>query len=135
MTSSAAASSAPLDVFARHAPCSQLSVMQRSGPEDERLCRPVASLFAAYMATSGDQGPITGEQNAVAVAVFSEPITGLSTASFKIDGPPMATVSALKLLRGTSSYYHILLALPPAYYGPVTLSLMVRSLRTKMNII
>ena len=94
----------------------------------------MASLFAAYMATSGDQGPVTGEQNAVAVAVFSEPITGLSTASFKIDGPPTATVSALKLLRGTSSYYHILLALPPAYFGPVTLSLMVRSLRTKMTV-
>ncbi|KAK9835176.1 hypothetical protein WJX81_003674 [Elliptochloris bilobata] len=86
--------------------------------------RPVASLYAAYMAASGDQGPVTGEQNAVAVAVFSEPVTGLSAASFRIDGPPAATVTALKLLRGTSSYYHVLLTLPAAYYGSVTLNLV-----------
>lgn len=85
--------------------------------------RPVASLYAAYTATSGDQGAVTSEQDVVAVAVFSEPVTGLSPASFKLAGPNGAAVTALKLLRGTSSYYHALLALPPSYYGPVTLSL------------
>lgn len=88
----------------------------------------MASFYAAYMAASGDQGPVTAEQNAVVVAVFSEPVTGLSTASFRIDGPAAATVTALKLLRGTNSYYHILLALPPAYYGAVTVNLVVRIL-------
>ena len=88
----------------------------------------MASFYAAYMAASGDQGPVTAEQNAVVVAVFSEPVTGLSTASFRIDGPAAATVTALKLLRGTNSYYHVLLTLPPAYYGAVTVNLVVRIL-------
>ncbi len=79
------------------------------------------------MATSGDQGPVTTAQSAVALAVFSEPVTGLGPASFKTAGPPDAAVSAITLLRGTTSYYHILLTLPPSYYGPVTLSLVART--------
>ena len=68
------------------------------------------------MATSGDQGPVTAAQSAVALAVFSEPVTGLGPASFKTAGPPDAAVSAITLLRGTTSYYHILLTLPPSYW-------------------
>ncbi|KAK9817300.1 hypothetical protein WJX72_012366 [[Myrmecia] bisecta] len=85
--------------------------------------RPVGKLYSAYMASSGDQGLVTSQQNVVLLAVFSKPITGLTTASFTVTGPASGAVALLKPVRGTHSYYHIVINLPAAYYGPVTVSL------------
>ena len=73
-------------------------------------------------------GPTTDEQTAVALLVFSEPVTALTAASFSVSGPPSgAAVTGVKLLRGTSTYYHAAVSLPAAYYGQVTVALAVRS--------
>ncbi|KAK9865466.1 hypothetical protein WJX84_003473 [Apatococcus fuscideae] len=85
--------------------------------------RPVGRLFSAYMSTSGDLGLVTAEQNAILLAVFSEPVTGLSTQSFQVTGPPSSTIQALKPVAGTLTYYHVVIALPGDYYGNVTVSL------------
>ena len=78
------------------------------------------------MATAGDLGPTTSEQNVVALLVFSEPVQGLTAASFAVSGPASgASVTGVKLLRGTSSYYHAAISLPAAYYGQVTVFLKV----------
>ena len=82
-------------------------------------------LFSAYMSTSGDLGLVTAEQNAILLAVFSEPVTGLSTQSFQVTGPPSSTIQALKPVAGTLTYYHVVIALPGDYYGNVTVSLTV----------
>jgi len=41
-------------------------------------------LYAPYMAVSGSQGAVTSEQNVVLLAVFSEAVSGLTTANFKV---------------------------------------------------
>lgn len=68
---------------------------------------------------------MTGDQNAVLLLAFSEPIAGLSAASFSVSGPISTNVKAIKLLPGTKTFYHIFLAFPSDYYGPVTLTLTV----------
>ncbi len=40
---------------------------------------------------------------------------------WKVSGPATASVAALKLLRGTSSYYHLLVNLPADYTGSVSI--------------
>ena len=89
------------------------------------LRRPVGRLYSAYMSASGDMGLATSEQNAILLAVFSEPVTGLSTQSFQVTGPPSSTVQALKPVAGTLTYYHVVIGLPGDYYGNVTVSLTV----------
>eukprot|EP00884_Botryococcus_braunii_P011529 jgi/Botrbrau1/20377/Bobra.0006s0040.1 len=85
--------------------------------------RPAGTIYGPYMTAAGSQGAVTGDQNAVLVLAFSEPIAGLSSASFSVSGPTAATVKAIKLLPGTKTFYHVFLALPPDYYGTVTVSL------------
>ncbi|KAK9816225.1 hypothetical protein WJX74_004951 [Apatococcus lobatus] len=85
--------------------------------------RPVGRLYSAYMSASGDMGLATSEQNAILLAVFSEPVTGLSTQSFQVTGPPSSTIQALKPVAGTLTYYHVVIGLPGDYYGNVTVSL------------
>lgn len=87
--------------------------------------RPVGRLYAPYVAFSGELGAVTAEQSVVIVAVFSEPVLGLAPSQFAVAGPAGAAVTALKLLHGTASYYHLLLQLPGAYAGQVTLSYVV----------
>ena len=80
------------------------------------------------MATSGDLGPTTAEQNVVVDLVFSEPVQGLTAASFAVSGPASgASVTGVKLVRGTATYYHAAISLPTSYYGLVTVSLKVGS--------
>lgn len=79
------------------------------------------------MAVSSDGGALTSQQASALVIVWSEPITGLAASQFKIMGPASASVGALKLLRGTSSYYHLLLQLPGDYTGPVSVTFTVSS--------
>ncbi|BDA42482.1 probable extracellular serine proteinase at N-terminal half [Coccomyxa sp. Obi] len=84
--------------------------------------RPVGRLYAPYMAMSSDGGALTCQQAVALIMVWSEPITGLETSQFTVTGPASASVVALKLLRGTSSYYHLLLNLPSAYIGSVSVT-------------
>ena len=87
------------------------------------------------MATAGDLGPTTSEQNVVALLVFSEPVQGLTAASFAVSGPASgASVTGVKLLRGTSSYYHAAISLPAAYYGQVTVFLKVCLTRHELHL-
>ena len=57
--------------------------------------------------------------------VFSEPVTGLTASSFSISGPSGATVSGLKLIRGTATYYHFVVHLPGEFSESATVSLVV----------
>lgn len=82
--------------------------------------------MSPYTIYSGSQGLITSDQNVVLALVFSEPVTGLTANSFSISGPSGATISGLKLLRGTNTYYHLVVNLPGTYYDSVTVSLSVR---------
>ena len=84
-------------------------------------------LYAPYVAFSGELGAVTAEQSVVVVAVFSEPVAGLAPSQFAVSGPAGAAVTALKLLHGTTSYYHLLVNVPGAYSGQVTLSYTVRA--------
>ena len=88
-------------------------------------CRPVGQMLAAYASYSGDLGLITPEQDVVLLLVFSEPVNGLKASSFSISGPSGATVSGLRLLRGTNTYYHFTVNLPGNYYDAVTVNLQV----------
>ena len=88
--------------------------------------RPVGQLMAPYMAISGELGPVTSQQSVVLLAVFSEPVTGLLPGTLRIAGPPGGSITALKLLANTATYYQMLLTLPAGYYGPVTVALAVR---------
>lgn len=81
-----------------------------------------------YAVYSGDQGFITDEQDVVVVLAFSEPVTGLRAESLEIAGPSGATISGLKLLRGTNTFYHFVVNLPGIYYDIVTVNLEVNSL-------
>ncbi len=83
-------------------------------------------MFSPYMPYSGEQGLVTNDQNVVLLLVFSEPVNGLTASSFSISGPSGATVSGLKLLRGTNTYYHFTVNLPGTYYDAVTVNLQVR---------
>jgi hypothetical protein len=82
-------------------------------------------MYAPYMAFSSDYGAITSEQSCVLVVVFAEPVSGLSANQFKVTGPNTSSITALKLLQGTSSYYHLLLQLPSDYTGIVTVTYTV----------
>jgi hypothetical protein len=86
----------------------------------------VGQMFSPYMPYSGEQGLVTTDQNVVLLLVFSEPVNGLTASSFSISGPSGATVSGLKLLRGTNTYYHFTVNLPGTYYDAVTVNLQVR---------
>lgn len=88
-------------------------------------CRPVGQLMSPYTIFSGSQGLITDEQNVVLALVFSEPVTGLAPTSFSVSGPSGATISGLKLFRGTTTFYHLVVNLPGTYYDSVTVSLAV----------
>ena len=56
-------------------------------------------LLSATLPYSGDSGLVTGDQLVSLVAAFTEPVTGLTAASFALAGPPAAaTVSALQLV-------------------------------------
>ena len=79
------------------------------------------------MPSSGEQGLVTQEQNVVLLLVFSEPVSGLSPKSFSVSGPSGATIQGLKLLRGTTTYYHFTVSLPGDYFDAVTVSLRVRA--------
>ncbi len=89
-------------------------------------------MFSPYMPYSGEQGLVTNDQNVVLLLVFSEPVNGLTASSFSISGPSGATVSGLKLLRGTNTYYHFTVNLPGTYYDAVTVNLQVRLACCKM---
>ena len=80
------------------------------------------------MSFSSDSGAITSQQNCVLISVFSEPVTGLDASQFKISGPPSATATALKLLQGTSSYYHLLIVISASYTGEVSVAFSVSCL-------
>ena len=84
-------------------------------------------MYAPYMAISSDGGALTSQQACALVIVWAEPVTGLAASQFKVSGPPSASVGALKLLRGTSSYYHLLVNLPADYTGPVSIAFTVSS--------
>lgn len=88
--------------------------------------RPVGRMYAPYMAISSDGGALTGQQACAMVIVWAEPVAGLATSQFKVSGPSTASVGALKLLRGTSSYYHLLVNLPADYTGAVSIAFTVR---------
>ena len=57
-------------------------------------------LVSPTLPYSGGVGLVTGDQLVALVAAFTEPVTGLTAASFALAGPPTgATVSALQLVR------------------------------------
>ena len=63
-------------------------------------CRPRGALLSPTLPYSGGVGLVTGDQLVALVAAFTEPVTGLTAASFALAGPPAsATVSALQLVR------------------------------------
>ena len=88
-------------------------------------CRPVGRMFAPYMAFSSDYGAVTDQQSCVLVLVFSEPIVGLVATQFKVSGPTSTSVTGLKLLQGTSSYYHAIVVIAATYTGQVTVAFSV----------
>lgn len=91
-------------------------------------CRPRARLYGPYLGYSGDAGAITDEQSVAVVAVFSEPVTGVDARSFSLTGPATgATVAGVKLVPGTSTYYHAVVNLPASYYGRVQVNFVVCS--------
>ena len=85
----------------------------------------MGQFIAPYALFSGSWGPTTSDQNVVLALVFSEPVTGLSASSFGVSGPSEATISGLKLYRGTNTYHHLVVNLPGNYYDRVTVSLSV----------
>ena len=91
------------------------------------MCRPVGQFFDAYMPYSGSEGLVTSEQNVVLLLVWSEPVTGLTPNSFSVSGPSVtgSIISGLKLLRGTTTYYHLTVNLPGNYYDGITVSMKV----------
>ena len=78
------------------------------------------------MGYSGDAGAVTDQQSVAVVAVFSEPVTGVAASSFSVSGPATgASVAGVKLVQGTSTYYHAVVNLPASYYGSVQVALSV----------
>ena len=77
------------------------------------------------MAFSSDYGAVTDQQSCVLILVFSEPIVGLVATQFKVSGPTSTSVTGLKLLQGTSSYYHALVVIAASYTGQVTVTFSV----------
>lgn len=64
------------------------------------LRRPRGALLSVFMATRGGAGLITNEQLVPLVMAFTEPVTGLTAASFTVAGPTSgASVTALQLVR------------------------------------
>ena len=82
-------------------------------------------MFAPYMAFSSDYGAVTDQQSCVLILAFSEPILGLVATQFKVSGPTSTSVTGLKLLQGTSSYYHALVVIAATYTGQVTVTFSV----------
>ena len=87
--------------------------------------RPVGRMFAPYMAFSSDYGAVTDQQDCVLILVFSEPIVGLVAAQLKVSGPTSTSVTGLKLLQGTPSYYHAVVVIAASYTGQVTVTFSV----------
>ena len=77
------------------------------------------------MAFSSDYGAVTDQQSCVLILVFSEPIVGLVATQLKVSGPTSTSVTGLKLLQGTSSYYHALVVIAATYTGQVTVTFSV----------
>ena len=96
---------------------------------DVGCCRPVGRLTFPYAAFPGEQGLTTDEQDVRLLLVFSEPVTGLTVSSFSVSGPSGAYVSHLQLLRGTKTFYHLVVSLPGVYYVSATVSLVVGAFR------
>ena len=88
-------------------------------------CRPVGRMYLPYTSFSNDNGAVTDQQDCVVVLVFSEPVAGLTATQVKVTGPPNASVSAMKLLQGTSSYYHLLISMADSYIGQVNVAIIV----------
>ncbi len=82
-------------------------------------------MYLPYTSFSNDHGAVTDQQNCVVVLVFSEPVAGLAANQVKVTGPPKVSVSALKLLQGTSTYYHLLISMADSYIGQVNVALIV----------
>lgn len=87
------------------------------------LIRPVGKIIAPYMAYSAEDGLVTQQSQVVLLVVFSEAIEGLEGGG--ILTAPAATVSGLKKLRGTDTYYQVMLSVPPTYFGQVQVSITV----------
>lgn len=76
------------------------------------------------MAFSGEDGLITQQGDVVLLIAFSEPVQGLDAGGIAVS--PAATVAGLKKIRGTETYYQVLVSLQPTYYGPVQVAITVR---------
>ena len=88
--------------------------------------RPRGRLYGPYLGYSGDAGAVTDQQSVAVVAVFSEPVTGVGADSFTVVGPATgASVAGVKLVQGTTSYYHAVVNLPASYYGRVQVTMTV----------
>lgn len=62
----------------------------------------------------------------VVTAVFSEPVTGMGAGSLSVAGPATgASIAGVKLMPGTTTYYHAVVNLPAAYWGTVSVSFTV----------
>jgi hypothetical protein len=85
-------------------------------------------MYTPYMSFSSDSGAITDQQNCVLILVFSEPVMGLDASQFQISGPQSAPPTVLKLLQGTSSYYHLLIVISASYTGEVNVAFSVSCL-------
>ena len=67
------------------------------------VSRPRGALLSPSLTYRGGGGLVTNEQMVPLVIAFTEPVSGLTTASFAITGPASgATVAALQLVRSTS---------------------------------
>ncbi len=75
------------------------------------------------MTYSSEDGLITHQNQVVLLLVFSEAIEGLEGGGILTS--PAASVSGLKKLRGTDTYYQVMVSVPPTYYGPVQVTIMV----------
>ena len=82
-------------------------------------------MYLPYTSFSNDNGAVMDQQTCVVVLVFSEPVAGLTANQFKVTGPSSASVSALKLLQGTSTYYHLLISVADDYIGKVNVAIIV----------
>ena len=82
-------------------------------------------MYLPYTSFSNDNGAVTDQQDCVVILVFSEPVAGLTATQVKVTGPPSASVSAMKLLQGTSSYYHLLISMADSYTGQVNVAIIV----------
>jgi len=94
------------------------------------ICRPRGSFLSTLLSSSYSGGPVTSSSQPQLRLAFTEPVAGLSAASFNVTTVPDAVggeVQSVQRANGTDgSIFTLQLALPPSYLGGVTVNMVVR---------